>query len=860
MLALNGDKDENLSPVTSRIREVLARNIIARNHGLSPPRFTEAVTTLLSALVAARLLEEAGVFRYGSVEEETHIKGLAGGLSFLFEDSTTGKDGGFPPGLNGTDARTWPFVSAFKTISVDPAVTGRLVSLTEQKKFIDEWADAWSDSHERSLLAFLQYSARLSHDGRMVIGEQYPCHAGPGAPLLPAGLLQKTASDLLLPRLVGKTPKNAGIRVLDPTCRTGRILLAMYQVLAGWHLSWYTKHLVPLLAESRDPASRKVQGLLPVVASTGNCAGYQRFGTLPIPVFQRPDGLWDLKFDEKVRILGESVYGIDSDPAAVEVTRLSLLSYLLHTTGDNGSECVCAGLLRDILSRNIRSGNILIGKDYEEQPSLSSWSGMNPPAPGIFIGDVFPAVASDGGFGVVFSMFPSLLPFSGKDLKDYLCRHYRPGKPDDATPYYLESGLSLTRPSGVLCGVVAGSWQRSREAAHFRGWLASYQVEYVVSLGNLPVFANMRDPMLITITNCPYDHPLLVADAVEPGKDALGSISFHTIRTIDPKSLGSSPWMFKGVPPAEVRKKIESAGTPLARYILGEYILGETGNTPGDVISRHEYEKVLRKDPDIGTFIHPFIPPGEIQRYSPSGYLWYIVRIPPGTTRALAGDVPDLWEWFYNHHHTLAVILWKNHSKLPKTSLDVGCWWEWQGPATPSFMEGPVLLTRATGVSGGPEWMTVSCGVYPGAGVLAIPCNDPALPGILNSHLATFYVLSSARKKGMTGYLLPHLMRFPLPVPETEEFSDNKPFKNIASLVEKRHALVKTGGAIVSTRDVTTIRERVQGCDEDIDTLVYDLYGLNAAEIGSIEDWLSREDAPAAAKYPRKTPDYSNQG
>ena len=286
MLALNGDKDENPSPVTSRIREVLARNITARNHGLSPHGFAEAVTTLLSSLIAANLLEEAGVFRYGSVEEETRLRGLAGGLSSLFEDNTPGKDGGVPPGLNGTDARAWPYVSACRTLSVDPLVTSRVVSLTKQKKFYDEWADAWSDSHERSLIAFLQYSAYLSHDGRMAIREQYPCHAGPGAILLPAGLLQETARDLLLPRLAGKTPKNAGIRLLDPACRTGRILLAMYQVLAGWHLSWYTKHLVPLLAEGRDPASRKVQGLLPVVATTGNRAGYQRFGTLPLPVYQ----------------------------------------------------------------------------------------------------------------------------------------------------------------------------------------------------------------------------------------------------------------------------------------------------------------------------------------------------------------------------------------------------------------------------------------------------------------------------------------------------------------------------------------------------------------------------------------------
>ena len=65
MLEGNGDKDEIPATVTSRIRDVLARNIAARNHGLSPLQFTGAVTTLHSSLIAARLFEEAGFFPDG---------------------------------------------------------------------------------------------------------------------------------------------------------------------------------------------------------------------------------------------------------------------------------------------------------------------------------------------------------------------------------------------------------------------------------------------------------------------------------------------------------------------------------------------------------------------------------------------------------------------------------------------------------------------------------------------------------------------------------------------------------------------------------------------------------------------------
>ena len=468
--------------------------------------------------------------------------------------------------------------------------------------------------------------------------------------------------------------------------------------------------------------------------------------------------------------------------------------------------------------------------------------------PGISIGDEFPGVVSDGGFAVVFSMFPSLLPGPGKDLQDYLCRHYQSGKPDDATPYYLESGLSMTRPGGVLCGVVSGMWQRSRDAALFRGWLAGYQVNSIIGLGNLPIFSGMRDPLIITVSNHPPGHPVRVTEATEPSGTGQEDISFRPTRTIDPTSLGSSPWMFKGVPPAQVRKKIDSTGTPLTRYILGEYMLVENDNNRDFVISRQEYEKVLRKDPVIGTFIHPFISPGEVRRYCPRGYSKYIVQIPPGTTGAMAGDVPDLMEWFCNHHHTLAVILRKHHQELLQTGMEGVCWWEWPGPASLPFMEGPVILTRAAGASGGPEWMIASHGACPGTGVLAIPCNDPALPGILNSRLATFYILSSARKKGMPGYLPPHLMKFPVPVPDTEEVSDNDLFEKIARLVEKRCILSKEGDAAVSEGEATAIGDRVQRCDEEIDALVYGLYGLSSAETGSIEDWLSRGDGPATNK------------
>ena len=102
----------------------------------------------------------------------------------------------------------------------------------------------------------------------------------------------------------------------------------------------------------------------------------------------------------------------------------------------------------------------------------------------------------------------------------------------------------------------------------------------------------------------------------------------------------------------------------------------------------------------------------------------------------------------------------------------------------------------------------------------------------------------------MPGYLLPHIMKFPLPVPDAEDASDTRLFRTIAHLVEKRCALSKAGEAVTSGEEVTATSERVRGCDEEIDTLVYELYGLSDGEAGSIEEWLSREDVPVIIREP----------
>ena len=91
------------------------------------------------------------------------------------------------------------------------------------------------------------------------------------------------------------------LRVLDPACGSGSFLLGAYQYLLDWHRDWYVD----------DDAEKHARGQNP-------------------KLYRDRAGQWRLTTAEKKRILLNNIYGVDIDPQAVEVTKLSLLLKVLE--------------------------------------------------------------------------------------------------------------------------------------------------------------------------------------------------------------------------------------------------------------------------------------------------------------------------------------------------------------------------------------------------------------------------------------------------------------------------------------------------------------------------------------------------
>ena len=85
-------------------------------------------------------------------------------------------------------------------------------------------------------------------------------------------------------------------------------------------------------------------------------------------------GAWRLTTSKKKEILLNNIHGVDIDPQAVEVTKLSLLLKVLEGESQEtiGSQL---GMFKERvlpdLGRNIKCGNSLIGSDYYQDRQLT---------------------------------------------------------------------------------------------------------------------------------------------------------------------------------------------------------------------------------------------------------------------------------------------------------------------------------------------------------------------------------------------------------------------------------------------------------------------------------------------------------
>jgi hypothetical protein len=762
-------------------RVALARNIALRNRGLSLRELNFSVQQTIDRLIFLRITEDRGIEPYGQLRNELAGAGVYARLVQLFQRADDRYNSGLfhfgrEAGRENPDLLT-------PGLTIDDKVLTQIIGTLYYPEcpyaFEALGADILGSIYER----YLGSVVRLTPAGRAVVEQKPEVRKAGGVYYTPRYIVDYIVEHTVGALVNGKSPGQiADLRVLDPACGSGSFLLGAYQYLLDWHLEWYTAH----------PTARPRREL-----------------------YQGAGGEWFLTTEEKKRILLAHIYGVDIDPQAVEVTKLSLLLKVLE-----GESAETLAAQREMwqeralpdLATNCKCGNSLIGPAFYHGQQGSMFDDDEFYRINAFDWEAaFPETMGRGGFDAVIGNPPYGAIFD-TDEKQYLKSHFESivGK-YDSYGFFIERGLSLLLDGGRLGYIIPHTWLTIVEAQTLRSLiLSTARIERIVRLPSR-VFADATvDTVLAFLERCCDAEiresntitALLFARDAELQALAPDNASIHTYCQVDWSSAEAC--MFTIDVSADEQGILDRlrANHPklqeICDFSVGVQAYDTHTGQPRSVIDSRAYHADQKRDETY----RPELNGKDVSRYS---YQW------PGKRWISYGP-------------------WLAH------------------PRHPRFFEGDRILVREITSAGqyAIEATYVEDPFVNYKTILNVVLTDAArekgydtrfVVGILSSRLLSWFFPRASNKlvtKTFPRISILDMKRFPIRTIDWDDPADVARHDRMVALVQQMLEQHGRLAAAATPRDREMIQRRIAMLDEQIDGLVYELYGLTEEERGVI--------------------------
>lgn len=517
-------------------RELLAKNIAAKNPALDVVELNHAVQVLIDRIIFLRIAEARGL------EPPAALRGVLEGEESLYSRLLSlfaRADDRYNSGLFHLSPNTelpGPVDDISKNLVVDDHPLSRIIErlyYPEPYEFSVLPADILGRVYEQ----FLGERVTLSSAHEAVVEQKPEVRKAGGVYYTPVPIVDYIVEHTVRPLLEGKKPADvAKLRFLDPACGSGSFLIAVYQCLLDWHRDYYADK--PRLAKSN-----------------------LEFGS---------DGFLRVKPQERKQILQNNIFGVDIDPQAVEVTKLSLLLKVIE--GQQQMELNVGRILPD-LDANITCGNSLIGTDFPMPLYLSAEEELqfNP----FDWREKWPAIIDGGGFDAVVGNPPYLNIDSvwgkGDPRLGYIRSAFSEVYADktDILFYFIKKAVDVCR--GEIGYIVSRSFLEADKAQNLRGWLGgNVRVREVLDFQHASVFPKVGiNTAIIRLTKSSvpkttefrrWSAPVLPAGysaEVLTDRDRTANID------VPRSNLTSKAWNFGNARVEALLAKLDAAGEPV---------------------------------------------------------------------------------------------------------------------------------------------------------------------------------------------------------------------------------------------------------------------------------------------------------
>ncbi len=370
-------------------RDLIAKDV-ASNNNLNIYELNSVVQKFIDRIIFLRIAEDRGVETYETLRSAVKSPDTYSQLLKIFNRADDKYNSSlFDLKKDGLSTR----------IKISDKTLDRILNNLYYPKSPYEFSVIGVDILGSVYEQFLGKVIRLTKGGNAVIEEKPEVKKAGGVYYTPQYIVDYIVKNTVGELVKDRTPKDvAKLKIVDPACGSGSFLIGAYNYLLNWHHKYYVENDV-----EKNLKAKKL--------------------------FKDGEGNYFLSTQEKKDILLNNIHGVDIDPQAVEVTKLSLALKMLEGENSetiNAQYKLFADRILPDLSSNIKCGNSLIGSDYYSDKQITLLGDEELRKVNAFDWDKeFPLIFRYGGFDAVIGNPPYIRNTSLDELqKDYFSKRY----------------------------------------------------------------------------------------------------------------------------------------------------------------------------------------------------------------------------------------------------------------------------------------------------------------------------------------------------------------------------------------------------------------------------------------------------
>ncbi|MGL4401546.1 MAG: Eco57I restriction-modification methylase domain-containing protein [Luteolibacter sp.] len=832
--------DEAFLTELEQWREDLAKSFKRDNPDLDSETLTEVTQRTLDRLVFLRFLEDKGI------EQRTTVGGLGGASGTPWADFQAASRR-LDRIYNGAIFRRHPVLDADSFHVASDAFAGiceELDSRNSVYNFDVIPIHILGSIYERFLGSVIIATAKQAR-----VEQKPEVRKAGGVYYTPEYIVRYIVEQTVGKQIAGKTPEQIeSMSFADIACGSGSFLLGVFECLLKYHTLWYNENPSKARLHSEAKYTRK-KGKLERAEKAGDCRMDDDSGTLR------------LTLEKKRQILLNNVFGTDLDPQAVEVAQFSLYLKLLEdeTAGtthqyqlDFEKDALLPSLEKNILCGNALIGwqvSGLLGLDASEQEELRP----------LDYEDQFPGIFRQGGFDAIVGNPPyvriQILQESSPTTLSFIKSHYASARRGNCDLYvvFLERALMLTKTTGDIGYIVPNKFMNSEYGSPIRSEISQKKaLKSLVHFGEHQVFNGATTYTCLCFLSPKPQKSFRFEKVTDLARWETNQDDCSLVGNIQTQKLTSEPWNLTVGPNSSLLEKLSDSFPKLgdiADIFVGVqtsadqvYVMDKVADKGVSILTR---SAILEKNVTLeSALLHPILSGTDVSAYNPLVDRQYVIfpySVADGSANLLKvsefkKSFPLTWDYLIENKKFLSG---RERGKFADTA-----WYRFGRSQNLAIQNRPKVcvprlvdrLCCTLDLDGAFFLDNVDVGGVSYKGAYS-NMRLEYMAAILNSKLMGWFFpfVSAPFRGGWMSANKQFLSQIPFKLIDKTSPREIQIADKLVTLVDDMVEAKKQDSIAINDvkRDFWT--RKAQGLDRQIDTLVYELYGLTPEEIDLVE-------------------------